>query len=35
MGYKRKVFKKSAKRFYKTSQRVHSLNEVPRGGFRL
>lgn len=35
MSYARKQFKKSAKRFYKTSKKVHSLNNVPRGGFRL
>lgn len=26
---------KSPKRFYKTSKRVHPVNVVPRGGYRL
>lgn len=33
MGYKKRI--KSRRTFKKTARRVASLNNVPRGGFRL
>lgn len=37
MGYARKSFKKakSLGRFKKTARRIHPMNNVPRGGFRI
>lgn len=40
-GSRRRSFKKvvrrmkAPRRFYKTSKRVHKMNRVPRGGFRM
>jgi len=34
MGYRRKS-NKSRRTFKKTARRVHSMNKVPRGGFRI
>lgn len=34
MGY-RKSSRKSRRTFKKTVKRVHALNNVPRGGFRI
>lgn len=34
MGYRKKAFK-SRRTFKKTARRVHSMNRVPRGGFRI
>lgn len=34
MAYKKRAFK-SRRNFKKTARRVHSMNRVPRGGFRI